>query len=183
MELQVIQSKIYEIRGTRVMLDFDLAEMYEVETRVLNQAVKRNINRFPPDFMFQLTKGEWEMMSSQIVMTYPVKRPKTALPAAFTEQGLAMLSGILNSEKAVNVNINIMRAFVAIRKYMINASPSSLSRELEEIKERIKALEGISEENEEKFDDIYMALTELAMKQKLSAKPHNPIGFIKPKEE
>lgn len=133
--------------------------------------------------MFQLTRGEWDMMSSQFVMTYPVKRPKTALPAAFTEQGLAMLSGILNSEKAVNVNISIMRAFVAIRKYMIQTSPSSLSREFEEIKERIKALEKISEENEEKFDDIYIALTELAMKQKLAAKSHNPIGFIKPKKE
>lgn len=182
MELQVIQSKIYEIRGLQVMLDFDLAELYEVETRILNQAVKRNINRFPPDFMFKLTRGEWEMMSSQIVMTYPAKRPKTASPAAFTEQGLAMLSGILNSEKAVSVNISIMRAFVALRKYMIQTSPSSLSREFEEVKKRIKALEEISEENEEKFDDIYVALTELAMKQKIAAKPHNTIGFIRPKK-
>ena len=106
MEIQAIQTKIYEIRGQKVMFDFDLAELYEVETRVLNQAVKRNIKRFPPDFMFQLSKSEWENMSSQIVMTYPIKRPKTALPLAFTEQGLAMLSGILNSDKAINVNRN-----------------------------------------------------------------------------
>jgi hypothetical protein len=93
-----------------------------------------------------------------------------------------MLSGILNSDKAIEVNINIMRAFVAVRKYMIQASPSSLSRELEEIKERIKALEEINEENEGKFDDIYIALSELALKQKLVAKPHNPIGFRKSKD-
>jgi hypothetical protein len=93
-----------------------------------------------------------------------------------------MLSSVLKSAKAIEVNINIIRAFIAIRKYMIQASPSSLSWELEEIKERIKVLEEISEENEEKFDDIYIALTELAMKQKLTARHHNPIGFIKPKE-
>ena len=91
MELEFIQNRIFEIRGSRVMLDFHLAEMYEVETRVLNQAVKRNIKRFPGDFMFQLTKEEWESMSSQIVTTYPTKRPKVALPFVFT-QGVAMLS-------------------------------------------------------------------------------------------
>lgn len=99
MRLQIIQSKIYEVRDQRVMLDYDLAELYEVETRVLNQAVKRNIARFPDDFMFRLKVNEWETMLSQFVMTYPVKRPKASPPLAFTEQGLAMLSGILNSEK------------------------------------------------------------------------------------
>jgi hypothetical protein len=93
-----------------------------------------------------------------------------------------MLSSVLKSEKAISVNISIMRAFVAIRKFIIQASPSSISRKLEENSERIKALEENSEENEEKFDDVYIALTELAMKQKLTAKHHNPIGFIKPKE-
>lgn len=180
MELQVIQSKIYEIRGQQVMLDFDLAQLYEVETKVLNQAVKRNSKRFPSDFMFKLTQTEWGILKSQIVTSRWGGSRK--FPSAFTEQGLAMLSGILNSDKAIDVNINIMRAFVAIRKYIIQAPPLSLSRELEEIRERIKSLEEISEENEEKFDDIYIALTELAMKHKLTAKPHNPIGFIKPKE-
>ena len=85
MELQLIQEKIYEIRGQKIMFDFDLAELYEVETRVLNQAVKRNLDIFPKDFMFQLTKQEWTKMSSQIVMTYSKKRPKTSLPLAFTE--------------------------------------------------------------------------------------------------
>jgi len=93
-----------------------------------------------------------------------------------------MLSSVLNSKTAIQINMGIMRAFVAIWKYIIQATPLSLSRELEEIKECIKSLEEISEENEEKFDDIYIALTELAMKQKLTAKHHNPIGFIKPKE-
>ncbi|WP_423130142.1 hypothetical protein [Gaoshiqia sp. Z1-71] len=95
---------------------------------------------------------------------------------------MAMLSSVLKSSRAIEVNINIIRAFIAIRRYMVQAAPSSLSRELEEIKERIKALEEISEENEEKFDDIYVALTELAMKQKLAAKSRSPIGFIKQKE-
>ncbi len=180
MELQVIQSKIYEIRGQQIMLDFDLAELYEVETKVLNQAVKRNSKRFPSDSMFKLTQPEWEILKSQIVTSSWGGSRK--LPSAFTEQGLAMLSGILNSDKAIEVNINIMRAFVAIRKYMLQASPSSLSRELEKIKERIKALEEISEENEDKFDDIYIALSQLALKQKLVAKSHNPIGFRKQKD-
>jgi len=92
MELQLIQSKIYEIRGQRVMLDRDLAEMYGVETRVLNQAVKRNINRFPDDFMFQLTEIEWKNMSSQIVTTSGSKRPKSSFPLVFTEHGVTMLS-------------------------------------------------------------------------------------------
>lgn len=90
-QLTIIQSKIYEIRGQKVMLDFDLAEMYQVETRVLNQSVKRNIQRFPEDFMFQMTSEEWSDMSSQFVMTSRLKRPKTALPLAFTEHSVVML--------------------------------------------------------------------------------------------
>ena len=181
MELQVIQRKIYEIRGQQVMLDFDLAELYEVETRVLKQAVKRNMERFPPDFMFELTGSEINNLVSQNVI--PSKSYLGgAAPFAFIEPGVAMLSSVLKSAKAIEVNISIIRAFIAVRKYMIQASPSSLSRELEEIKDRIKALEEISEENEEKFDDIYVALTELAMKQKLTATHRNPIGFKKNQE-
>ncbi len=183
MELQVIQSKIYEIRGQQVMLDFDLAEMYGVETRVLKQSVRRNLKRFEgDDFMFELTRDE--LSRSQIVTLNKGRGSNIKyLPFAFTELGVSMISSVLNSDTAIETNRNIMRAFVAIRKYMIQASPLSLSRELEDIKERIKALEEVSDENEEKFDDIYVALTELAMKQKFSAKPHNPIGFIKPKKE
>ena len=94
MELAIIQSKIYDIRGVKVMLDFDLAEMYGVETRVMNQAVKRNLKRFPDDFMFQLTETEWKGISSQFVMTSRSKRPKSAIPFVFTEQGVAMLSSM-----------------------------------------------------------------------------------------
>ena len=108
MEIAVIQSKIYEVRGVKVMLDKDLASLYQVEVRVLNQAVKRNIKRFPSDFMFQLTKEEWENLKSQFVISSWGGIRK--LPYAFTEQGLAMLSGILNSDVAISVNIQIMRA-------------------------------------------------------------------------
>src|SRR4051812_16898840 len=129
--IQSIQNRIYEMRGQRVMLDFDLAQLYEVETKVLNQAVKRNLKRFPEDFMFQLTADEWNNMRSQIVTTFESNtslRSQTVtlksgrgqhskyLPYAFTEQGVAMLSGILNSDKAINMNIAIMRAFVEIRR-------------------------------------------------------------------
>jgi hypothetical protein len=181
MELQVIQSRIYEIRGQRVMLDRDLAEMYDVETRTLNQAVKRNIERFPEDFMFQLDDKEFQNWKSQIVITNSINMGLRRNPYVFTELGVAMLSSVLNSKKAIQINMGIMRAFVLVRN-MLQISPASLSGELTEIKERIKALEEISEENEEKFDDIYVALTELAMKQKLTTTHRNPIGFIKQKE-
>lgn len=144
--IKSIQNRIYEIRGERVMIDFDLAALYEVETRVLNQAIKRNMKRFPKDFMFQLSNQEFEdlrfqmetsekSMSSQFVMTYSKKRPKTALPYAFTEQGVAMLSGILNSDKAIAMNIAIMRAFVEIRRVLIQES--DLREQLKQIKKRI----------------------------------------------
>ena len=116
-ELITIQNLIYEIRGNKVMLDSDLAMLYQVQTKVLNQAVKRNIKRFPEDFMFQLTEDEWKILKSQIVTSK--KGGKTKLPYVFTEQGVAMLSGLLNSEVAISVNISIMRAFVQIRKLSI----------------------------------------------------------------
>ena len=122
--LQLIQSKIYEIRGQKVMLDRDLAELYQVTTGNLNKAVKRNLKRFPPDFMFQLTVEEWEALRFQIGILKNGRGEHTKyLPYAFTEQGLAMLSGILNSDIAINVNISIMRAFVAIRQMI--ASPKT----------------------------------------------------------
>ncbi|MBA2612647.1 MAG: ORF6N domain-containing protein [Bacteroidetes bacterium] len=169
MQLQKIRSKIYNIRGERVMLDFDLAELYEVETRVLNQAVKRNIKRFPKDFMFQLTENEWLTMLSQIVMTYPVKRPKTSLPLAFTEQGLAMLSGILNSDKAINVNIGIMRAFVVIRQYAL--TNENLAEKLKEIETKY----------DKQFKDVYEAINFLLQKEKQQTlqQERKKIGFKK----
>jgi hypothetical protein len=143
--IQTIQNRIYEIRGERVMLDRDLAALYEVETRVLNQSVKRNRKRFPTDFMFQLTKAEFEdlrlqfetlkSMSSQFVTTYQNRRPNAALPYAFTEQGVAMLSGILNSDKAISMNIAIMRAFVEVRKVLLREN--DLKEQMKQIKERL----------------------------------------------
>jgi hypothetical protein len=177
MELQVIQNKIFEIRGQKVMLDFDLAELYEVPTKALNQAVKRNIDRFPPDFMFRITMDEWESirsqnvtasikdsgMRSQNVTASQKKRNISATPFAFTEQGLAMLSGVLNSEKAINVNIAIMRAFVLIRQYALT---------YKELTERLKEIEG-------KFDDIYEAINYLLNKDKIETeqKQRKRIGF------
>lgn len=161
--IQSIQNRIYEIRGERVMLDRDLAILYRVETRVFNQAVKRNIDRFPEDFMFRLTPEEWhalkyqvenieKAMSSQIVMTYPGKRPNAALPYAFTEQGVAMLSGVLNSSQAVQMNIAIMRAFVEIRRVLIRES--NIKEQLKQIKERMG-------EHDAQLNQIYDALENL----------------------
>lgn len=161
--IRSIQNRIYEIRGERVMLDFDLAALYEVETRILNQAVKRNIKRFPKDFMFQLTKDEFETVrfqfetlqqniSSQIVMTYPNRRPTSSPPYAFTEQGVAMLSGILNSDKAINMNIAIMRAFVEVRKILLQRS--DLKEQLKEIKEKLG-------EHDAQLNQIYEAMENL----------------------
>ncbi len=115
MDIQIIQNKIYEIRGQRVMLDFDLAALYQVTTSALNQAVKRNIKRFPDDFMFQLSKGEFDNLKSQIVTSSwgGTRKP----PYAFTEQGLAMLSGLLNSDVAIHVNIMIMRGLCSTAEH------------------------------------------------------------------
>ena len=149
-----IQTKIYEIRAQKVMLDFDLAEMYEVENRALKQAVKRNIDRFPGDFMFQLTKAEW-----QEVITNCDKLPETlkfspATPFAFTEQGIAMLSSILKSKKALQVNIAIIRVFVFIRQYAL--SHKDLTEKLKELETRYN----------KQFKDVYDAINYLMNKDK-----------------
>lgn len=171
--IKSIQNRIYEIRGERVMLDFDLASLYEVETRVLNQAVKRNIKRFPEDFMFQLTSAEFESIklqteainevaSSQIVIKNQpnlMSQIVTSswggtrkLPYAFTEQGVAMLSGVVNSDKAINMNIAIMRAFVDVRKILLKQS--NLNEQLTEIKERIG-------EHDVQLNELYDAMENL----------------------
>lgn len=164
--IKSIQNRIYEIRGERVMLDFDLAALYEVGTKVLNQAVKRNIKRFPKDFMFRLTPDEWEAMWSQIVTTsenekstrsqtvttFQLSRRKDNTPYAFTEQGVAMLSGILNSDKAIAMNIAIMRAFVEIRRVLIHEN--DLREQLKQIKERIG-------EHDIQLNQIYDAIENL----------------------
>lgn len=189
-QLDLIQSKIYEIRGQRVMLDRDLAELYQVETRVLNQAVKRNAERFPPDFMFQLTAEEWTAMSSQIVMTSRNKRPKSALPLAFTEHGVVMLSSVLRSDIAVQTSILITRAFVAMRQ--IIATPPAdrnfrLEKEVAELREYIEDVfadqNDINEDARMQLELINRTLAELQVQKKLSERPRRPIGFIRPEED
>lgn len=139
-DLQIIQDKIYEIRGQRVMLDRDLAAMYGVETKVLNQAVKRNAKRFPDDFVFQLTFQELQNWKSQFVTSNSIKMGVRKRPYAFTEQGVAMLAGVLNSDAAVKTNIVIMRAFVQMRSYLATA-PDTLAARLESIDRRLLELE------------------------------------------
>jgi hypothetical protein len=150
-----LQSKIHEIRGQKIMLDFDLAVLYEIETRVLNQSVKRNYKRFPIDFMFQLTDKEWQTMSSQIVMTSTSKRPKTSLPYVFTEQGVAMLSGVLNSDIAINVNIAIMRTFALIRSQLHYNN---------EFNEKLAKLES---KYDQQFGEVFEALHYLIQKDQI----------------
>lgn len=187
-ELQLIQSKIYEIRGQKVMLDRDLASMYGVETRILNQSVKRNLSRFPEDFMFQLTPDEWEYMSSQIVTTSPTKRPKTAIPYAFTEHGVVMLSSVLRSETAIQVNIAVTRAFVAVRQMITDNSPlkrlSTLEKNFEELKQDLEEIfadyNDINEDTRAQIEAINTTLAELQTKPKAAS--HRPVGFIKPEK-
>ena len=161
--IQSVQNRIYEIRGERVMLDFDLAVLYEVETKVLNQAVKRNFKRFPEDFMFQLTKEEFEFLSPQSrgLSTGDSLRSQFVtsnrggvryMPYAFTEQGVAMLSGVLRSDKAIEMNIAIMRAFVEIRK--IAFRQTDLKEQLQEIKQRLG-------EHDTQLNSIYDAMENL----------------------
>ena len=169
-EMSIIQS-IHEIRGVKVMLDFDLAKRYEVETRALKQAVKRNIERFPSDFMFVLTEQEVDMMVSQFVIP-PKKRLGGALPFAFTQEGVAMLSGILHSQKAIETNIKIMRAFVAIRQYVLNYS--ELKHELDNF---IRETNSRLDKNDIKFEALFQLFDEYIAYKKEIEKPRNPIGF------
>jgi len=165
MELQIIQNKIYEIRGQRVMLDFDLAELYDTETKRLKEAVRRNIDRFPLDFMFELSKNEFDSLRTQIASSsWGGIRYK---PFAFTEQGVAMLASVLNSPKAIQINIQIVRAFIILRQYALGYT------------ELNKKLEMFMMETNIQFSDIYEALTELAKKKELEEKPRNPVGYTK----
>ena len=150
MEIEVIQNKIFEIRGCKVMLDFDLALLYNVENKRLKASVRRNMNRFPEDFMFELTEMEFTNLRTKFSSSsYGGLR---YMPFAFTEQGIAMLSSVLNSEKAIEVNISIIRAFVTFRQFSLTYS---------ELKDRILAIES-------QFPDIYKALNYLVDKDALS---------------
>ena len=176
--LEPIKRKIYEIRGQRVMLDRDLANMYGVETKALIQAVKRNILRFPEDFMFQLSKEEFLFWKSQIVTSKADMKGLRRPPYAFTEQGVAMLSGILNSNIAIQINISIMRAFVAVRQAL---PVLATQKDIEELRQRIKALEESGtatreevKETKRELIQVYEALTQLGEKQQ---EPLPEIGY------
>jgi phage regulator Rha-like protein len=147
-KLTQIQDMIYEIRGQKVMLDSDLSDLYGVELKVMNQAVKRNIGRFPSDFMFQLTNDEWDCLRSQNVTSNNNRGGRRYAPYAFTEQGVSMLSSVLNSERAIEVNISIMRAFVKLRHYVLSKSDTN-----GQIAELRKLLMLHIESNDNKFSE------------------------------
>ncbi len=182
-DIEIIRSKIYEIRGQKVMLDYDLAEMYGVETKVLKQAVRRNIGRFPADFMFELTKEEFDLLRSQFV-TSKGRGGTRYLPFAFTEQGVAMLSSVLNSETAIQINIGIIRAFVSVRQ-MIAANPmamrlATLEKNFEELKQDLEEIfsdyNDINEDTRAQLDAINIALADLQTTHKKNA-TRKRIGF------
>lgn len=190
MELQLIQNKIYEIRGHRVMLDFDLASLYQVETKRLNEQVKRNINRFPEDFMFKLTLEEWETMWSQFATTLKNEaftwsqnattpqqsRRKDNTPFAFTEHGVTMLASVLRSETAVKMSIAVVRAFVALKQF---------TNQYKELMQQIQHIKNKMGEHDSQFNSIYEAIENL-LDQKAEQKTwkeREPIGFIKPKKK
>ena len=154
-EINVIQSKIYEIRGMRVILDFDLAELYQVETKALKQSVRRNLDRFPEDFMFELTELEYNSLiislRSQFV-TSNAKGGRRYMPFAFTEHGVIMLASLLRSDIAVQTSIQITRAFVAMRNYIM--STQHIESELAALKAKIELLERNDEENLEAINDL-----------------------------
>jgi hypothetical protein len=171
MEISILQAKIHELRGQKVMLDFDLAGLYNVQTKVLNQAVKRNQQRFPEDFMFQLTENDYESLRSQIVTLNENGRGKHKkyLPFAFTEQGVAMLSGILHSEVAINVNISIMRTFALIRKLALQNNDFNIK------------LNDLENKYDKQFNDIYEALNFLIKRDENETvqKERKQIGYKK----
>jgi hypothetical protein len=191
-ELILVQNLIHEIRGKKVMLDYDLARLYRVETKALKQSVRRNLERFPPDFMFTLSQDEFNSLKINIrsqFVTLEIGRGKYPKypPFAFTQEGVAMLSSILHSDIAIAANIAIMRAFVQVREYLV--ATSSLSAELKELRARVDllqlqqeedlgALNDLSEDVRQDIDSLYLAIGQLA--EKLEEKKNEPrrrIGF------
>ena len=199
MDIQIIQNKIYEIRGRRVMLDFDLANLYQVETKRLKESVRRNIERFEgEDFMFELSEDEYNVLKDRLrsqIASLEIdgkgKYPKYS-PFAFTEEGVAMLSGVLRSPVAVQVNRAIMRAFVAMNNYLIQVSQYSAelaelrSRLLlveQEVRENLEAMNDLSEDVRRDFDTVFEAIGALSVKLPEAKKSRQPIGFkIREKE-
>jgi hypothetical protein len=170
-EFSIIRSRIYDIRGQKVILDFDLAEMYGTETKVLKQSVKRNIKRFPDDFMFQLTKNEWDELVTNCDHL-PKSMKYSYIPSfAFTEQGIAMLSGLLNSDVAINTNIVIMRTFVMLRQYALNYA--ELNQRIEDFMRETNIR---LNDSDMKVGEVFNMLTELS-EQKKAFENRKLIGF------
>lgn len=184
-DLIIIENKIYEIRGQKVMLDFDLAEMYGVETKRLKEQVRRNMERFPKDFLFQLTNEEANSLAISLRFQNGTsnKGGNRYAPFAFTEQGVAMLSGILRSPRAIEVNINIMRAFVRMRQYLLSHTPK---QELEKLRKRIEYLEedvsSDRDDYEKQFDELFSAFAKLSATIQVRSTPTGRVevkGFRK----
>jgi hypothetical protein len=163
--VHLVERRIYLIRGIKVMIDFDLAELYGVSTKVLNQQVRRNRNRFPPDFMFQLSEEEAELLRSQIVTSKTGRGGRRSLPYAFTEPGVAMLSSVLNSERAIEVNITIMRAFIRLRQMM--ESNEELNRKFAAVIRKLSI-------HDKYFRVVFDELRKLT---ESPVPPHKAIGF------
>ena len=163
--IELIQSKIIVLRDEKVMIDQDLAELYGVETGMLNRAVKRNFERFPKDFMFQLSSEEWELLRCQTGISKASRGGRRYLPYAFTGQGVAMLSSVLKSKRAIEVNIAIMRAFVYLRKMI--SSHAELARKLEEVEKHL-------EDHDKRIEAIFEAIRQLMTPPE---KPRRRIGF------
>ena len=193
MELQLIQNKIYTIRGCKVMIDFDLAEMYGIETRVLKQAVRRNIDRFDgDDFMFELTPNEVQEFSRSQFVTLNRGRGSNLkyAPFAFTELGVAMLSSVLNSKTAIEINRGIMRAFVTVRQIMLNPPMNSVAELQTEMRELKKYMDEVLTDQNDINDDtrtqlelINQTLAEMQANNNAINKPRRQIGFISHNEE
>jgi ORF6N domain len=193
MELQLIQSKIYTIRGYKVMIDFDLADMYGIETRVLKQAVRRNIDRFEgDDFMFELTDDEVQEFSRSQFVTLNRGRGSNVkyAPFAFTELDVAMLSSVLNSKTAIEINRGIMRAFVTVRQLMFNPPINRIAELQTEVRELKKYMDevltdqnDINEDTRTQLELINQTLAEMQVNNNTTMKPRRRIGFILDNEE
>ena len=172
MQLQSLQTKIYEIRGQKIMLDFDLAILYGTETRILKQAVKRNKERFPKDFMFQLTKKEWQELITNCDNLPDAAKFSPALPLAFMEHGVTMLASVLKSKKATQMNISIVRAFIALKQFALN---------YKELAEQIKELKETTGNHNLQLNQIYTALKNLLTEkaQQKNWQDRERIGFKK----
>jgi len=154
--IEIIENKIFIIRGCKVMLDSDLAQLYDVETRIINRNVKRNINRFPEDFMFQLTDEEFANLKSQFGISKDIRGGRRFAPYVFTEHGVLMLSNVLNSERAINVSIQIIRVFDRLRQFALNQN---------QLTERIGSLEqafmSYAKDNNQDIEELQKAVSYL----------------------